>query len=123
MIHTLYILDEGGNPVPVDVADPNAVDWGKWRYTHHKQCVIALDRVRDASAVQHYVISTVFTGINAGNDPPLLWETVILHAGDGEYQPYASYASRVDAEVGHQRALAYYRDQLTQTQTTKPEDS
>ncbi|HSX22585.1 MAG TPA: hypothetical protein VLE97_07415, partial [Gaiellaceae bacterium] len=94
-IHTLYILGEDGNPVPVDLADPAAIDWGKWRYTHHKECVVAQDPVRDEAGALRYGISTVFTGTNAGNDPPLLWETVVLHADDGDYHPYASYASRV----------------------------
>lgn len=109
-IHTLYTLDETGNPVPVDLEDPqNAIAWGEWRRTHHKECVVAQDPVHDGDGVLRFGISTVFTGMNAGLDPPLLWETVISRVGDDEYSHYASYAARGEAEAGHQRALAYYR--------------
>lgn len=124
-IHTLYVLDESGEPVPVDLSDPqNAIDWGQWRYTHHRECIVAQDPIHDNQGVLRYGISTVFTGTNAGLNPPLLWETVVTRAGaeDEGYSHYASYASRVDAEVGHQHALAYFRDQVTQT-ATKTEDS
>jgi hypothetical protein len=118
-IHTLYTLDDSGNPVPVDLADPqNAITWGEWRYTHHKECVVAQDPVHDDHGILRYGISTVFTGMNAGLEPPLLWETVITHVGsddDESYSHYESYASRVEAEVGHQRALAYFRGEITKT--------
>lgn len=122
-IHTLYKLDDSGTPVPVDLADPqNAIDWGAWRHTHHKECVIAQDPVHDSNGTLRYGISTVFTGTNAGSDPPLLWETVITRVGvpdEETYSHYASYASRVEAEVGHQRALAFFRD----GKIPEPEDS
>ena len=121
-VHTLYTLDDAGTPVPVDLADPQkAIDWAEWRRTHHKDCVVAQDPVHDEDGVLRYGISTVFTGMNAGLEPPLLWETVVTSPGDDEgYSHYASYASRVEAEVGHQRALAYFRDN---TKAAELEDS
>lgn len=124
-IHALYVLDETGNPVPVDLDDPqSAITWGQWRYTHHRECVVAQDPIHDDQGVLRYRISTVFTGTNAGLDPPLLWETVVTRPGteDEGYSHHASYASRVEAEVGHQRVLAYFRDQVAQA-ATKAEDS
>lgn len=117
-VHALYTLDDHGTPVPVDLADPqNAINWGEWRRTHHKECVVAQDPVHDEDGVLRYGISTVFTGMNAGLEPPLLWETVVTRAGDDEsYSHYASYASRVEAEVGHQRALAYFRGEAGQAE-------
>jgi hypothetical protein len=113
-LHILYKLDEEGKPVPVDLTDPrNALDWGEWRWKHHRECVIAQDPVHAEDGSRRYGISTVFTGTNAGGDPPLLWETLIKDDAEGDSH-YASYASRLEAEVGHQRALVYFRSIVNQ---------
>lgn len=117
-LHALYMLDETGNPLPVDPGDPrNLLDWGQWRRKHHRECVVAQDSIRDDRGVLQYGISTVFTGTNAGLDPPLLWETAVMSAEAEGYSPHASYATRLEAEVGHQRALAYFCRQVAQTAT------
>lgn len=118
MTSLLYTLDGSNNPVAIDHTDPgNAIAWGEWRLANHKQCVVAQDPVRDADGALRYGISTVFTGMS-GDQPPLLWETVVQRVGvtdDEGCSCYATYASHVEAEVGHQRALAYYREAVAQT--------
>ena len=112
--HTLYKLDESGTPVPVDLANPhNALDWGEWRWKHHQKCVVAKNVVCAKDGGPLVEISTVFTGTNAGGDPPLLWETMFRRTG-GDEGHYASYASRVDAEVGHLRALTHFQKVVDQ---------
>ncbi len=53
-----------------------------------------------------YRISTVFLGLRLGfgNYPPLTFETMCF--GEGEYDQYQErYATKVEAEAGHVRAI------------------
>lgn len=99
-----YTLDAEGRPVPVPLAAEDAINWSTWRRTHHRECVIAQDERGD------YAISTVFTGTDG--DPlgpePMLWETIIWCAREGDELHRASYhyASREAAAANHARLLA-----------------
>lgn len=95
-----YILDEFGEPVPVD----DILEWGRWFETADRH--IGKDTVGDVT------ISTVFLGIDHsyGTGPPVLFETMIF---GGEHDGYQDrYTSRWDALVGHVQVVKMVKDSI-----------
>lgn len=101
----MYVLDENGEPVGIDVGDPRMsqryakLDAGEpdpWR--------VARDEVGE------WNVSTVFLGVDHqfGNGPPVLWETMVF--GPEPWSDWQDrYTSRADAEVGHARVVEMIR--------------
>lgn len=111
MRHEHYILDDSGEPVPVDL-----MTWGRWWEDSDKRIVLQDHpniRSRGTRTKGRYgrpsrrrlMVSTVFLGLdhNWGDGPPVLWETMIFGGPFNEYQE--RYRSRLDALRGHQQAL------------------
>ena len=90
-----YILDDNGNPV----LEHNIRKWGLWMQDGEKRRV-AWDVL--PSGVR---VSTVFLGLdhNWGDDPPVLWETMIFGGNQEGYQEL--YTSLEEAVEGHKKAL------------------
>ena len=84
-----YILDNNGQPVPVDV-----LVWSLW-YEN------AASRVLAQTDTTEGFVSTVFLGLDHsfGSGPPVLWESLVFGgARDGWMD---RYTSREDALLGH----------------------
>lgn len=88
-----YILDEQGEPQPVDW-----LTWAKWFETVGKDA----RRVAADSFPDGVVVSTVFLGHDHQyfeGGPPLLYETLVFEGPhDGEM---ARYTTRAEALAGH----------------------
>jgi len=90
-----YILDDNGE---IQVAD--LMTWAQWFESHPDKRRIAYDELGKAK------VSTVFIGLNHnwGDDPPLLFETMIF--GGPHDQDQWRYSTREEALAGHERAKA-----------------
>jgi hypothetical protein len=89
-----YILDGNGKPV----IEPDLMTWATWYEAADRS--VAKDTLSNGTKV-----STVFLGLDHsfGFGVPLLWETMIFGGEHDQYQE--RYASREEAEKGHQRAI------------------
>ena len=98
-----YIL-EGRIPVPADLCT-----WAQWYET-------ATRHVADTWVTPNVRVSTVFLGLDHqwGDGPPLLFETMVFHAGDGQKQ--WRWSTWHEAEQGHEAAVVLVRDALLETQ-------
>jgi hypothetical protein len=95
-----YILDEHGTPVPA----PDVLTWVRWfeQASHTGQHIVGQDR--RTCAGREIRVYTVFLGVDhnvTGAGPPLLYETMIF--GTVLDPSIERYATRVQAESGHQR--------------------
>lgn len=94
----LYVLDENGNPKPID----DVLAWGSWLETTDRQ--VAEDFVDNRIRV-----STIFLGLDHSWDegPPVLWETMLFGDEGAPFQQgeQMRYRSREDALKGHKRAI------------------
>lgn len=94
----LYILDDGGDPVPVE----STLEWSKWFET------------ADRSVANTYVgearVSTVFLGLdhNFGEGEPVLWGTIIFGGNHDGYKE--RYSSKTAAMEGHNRAVSLAKE-------------
>lgn len=99
-----YILDDDGQPVPVD----DVMEWARWMEQHHDDRVVQQDYIETAKGTA--LLSTVFLGLDHsfGGRTPILWETMLFEAdGHGEYQK--RYSSREEALETHQALLVEAR--------------
>ena len=99
-----FVLDEDGNPLPLERED--ILLWGRWMENHPAQRIVSQDTVVNKNG-EDVQVSTVFLGINHnyfGEDPPILWETMIF--GGPHDQRQWRYSSRKAAMDGHVRAMA-----------------
>ena len=98
-----YILNDDGEPV----AEPDVIKWAHWFETAERH--VGKTQFGDV------LVSTVFLGTdhNFGEPgPPILWETMIFGLPyEPEYQE--RYATRKEAEAGHQVAVAIARKRMT----------
>lgn len=90
-----YILDENNEPVLCE----DLIEWAMWMGKSNR--VVALD------TIDNIRISTVFLGLDHSfdiiGDEPILFETMIF---GGEFDEYQNrYSSRVEALIGHQKAV------------------
>ena len=88
-----YIL-EGTVPIPRDL-----LTWARWFETAERQ-------VAETWVTPTLRVSTVFLGLDHqwGAGPPLLFETMCFHDGDGqECERYSTWAA---AEQGHEALVA-----------------
>jgi hypothetical protein len=71
-----YILDDDGDPVPVD----DVATWARWYETH--------DRVVAKTDVEGALVSTVFLSLDHAfmTGPPVLYETMIFGGPFDNYQ-------------------------------------
>jgi hypothetical protein len=93
---TMYMLDEHGEPVPVDDIEI----WGRWWQQANR--IVAQDK-DEAAGAAGVMVSTVFLGLDhnfSTSGPPVLWETLVFGGPlDGEMD---RYTSRAAALAGHQ---------------------
>lgn len=104
----LYILDDDGNPVPVDTGD----SWGDlFAPEKHRSAVLAwaawiekANKVVKQTTIGPYWVSTVFLGVDYGWDPgpPIIYETMVFLNGDWHDLDCRRYSTRAEAEAGHQ---------------------
>ena len=89
-----YILDENDNPV----LEPNLMKWAVW--FEEADTSLKKDRVSDDISV-----STVFLGLDHsfGQDPPLLFKTVVF--GGGADQEQVRYSTWDEAAAGHKEMV------------------
>ena len=89
-----YILDNSHRAVACE----DLPTWAKWFETADR--IVAKTTVRDGLDV-----STVFLGLDHafGDGPPLLFETMVFHDGDGREQD--RYSTWDEAMAGHQRMV------------------
>jgi hypothetical protein len=101
-----YILDEDGNPVPVD-----SMTWATWFERSNRRLAL--------TDLGIYRISTVFLGLDHSfspiNDPltykPVLWETMCFDfSGDWHGHEMEHYTSRADALAGHEAMVRRYQE-------------
>lgn len=105
-----YILD-GHEPK----ATTDHLEWANW---YEAASVGDMRRVVEQTQVdEHLWVSTVFLGIdhNWGDGPPLLFETMIFHDGDGREE--WRYATWADAQAGHSRVVDELRDGKSEAAT------
>lgn len=97
-----YILDEAGNPVVCD----DLLTWAQWMEENQPHIVAQTHLKGDV------LVSTVFLGMDHswGDGPPLLFETMVFHDGDGTDQ--YRYPTREDAWEGHRMAVQRERRKL-----------
>lgn len=68
-----YVLDERGDPA----VEPDIGRWIDWMNEAR-----AAGRLRaGVTRIKKYIVSTVFTGMSS-EDPPKLWETVVLFSSE-----------------------------------------
>lgn len=102
-----YILVNGEPKV-----EPNVLRWAEWMEVTDERRIMARTQVERVPGEEITTVSTVFLGIdhNFGEEgPPLLFETLIFggpHAGD-----MWRYATKADALVGHEKAVAHVNGQ------------
>jgi len=98
---TFYILDDDGNPVPVD----DVIIWGQWFHTANRIVAQDLDEKGEG-------VSTVFIGLDHNyrlTGAPVLWETLVFGGPlDGEL---VRYTSRADALEGHHAMVKFLKDE------------
>ena len=95
--HTHYVLNDDGNPVPIE--DLKA--WALWYNSAER--TVAFDRIGDVD------VSTVFLGFDhsfGGDEGPLLFETMIFD----DTQTTVRYGTRTAAIAGHDQLVAHVRD-------------
>lgn len=101
----LYVLDDDGEPMPVD-------DWQVWAAFFEQSARRSVATTRVGS----YLVSTVFLGIDhnfRGDGPPVLWETMVFHDGHGSRDlDCRRYSSRQDALDGHAVTVALVEVEL-----------
>jgi hypothetical protein len=95
-----YILDEQGNPVPVE----DVIEWGKWFETADRH--IGKDTIGDVT------VSTVFLGIDHsyGTGAPVLFETMVFGGVHDGYQD--RYTTRWEALIGHIQVVKMVKDDM-----------
>jgi hypothetical protein len=106
-----YILDQDGNPVPVE----DVLQWAQW-FTYN-------DRHLDIDTIEGIGISTVFLGLDHGFDSnqPVLWETMIF---GGEHDGYQKrYFTKVGAQAGHTKAVEMVKQSLYETKNGQALDN
>lgn len=94
-----YVLRDG-----VPVLEPEILAWATWFENANDQRRVALTDEGD-----DLVVSTVFLGIDHafGDRPPLLYETLVRgRVLTGEME---RYATRAEAEAGHEAMVARVR--------------
>lgn len=101
-----WILDEAGEPIPVDDVEV----WAWWFQTAPRHVAQDQDEGAGPEVVR---VSTVFLGLDHqwGDGPPVLWESMVFGGPhDGEM---CRYTSRAAALAGHRemcaRALRVHR--------------
>lgn len=96
MAHTFYILDENGEPRPID----DILVWGNWWEQNDR--AVAKSDLGDKG-----LVSTVFLSINhrfGGEGTPILYETMVFGGPlGGEME---RYTSREAAVAGHEQMVA-----------------
>ena len=94
-----YVLDDDGNPIPIE----DILVWGTWMQKADRH--VGNDHVGDVH------VSTVFLGLDHsfGSGPPVLWETMIFGGEHDQYQE--RYTSKEAALEGHKKALALVGEQ------------
>lgn len=96
---THYILDEDGDPKPVDFSE-----WAAWFGT--------ANRAVKQEQVGKYFISTVFLGLDHqfGDGPPLLFETMVFPGTEpGLDIACERYSTRAEALAGHEAMVKRYK--------------
>jgi len=95
-----YILDDDGNPLPIDSEDLSAVRWWAEWFENEEH------RIVEQTPIGPYFVSTVFLGIDhnfsRSDHAPVLWETMVF-AKDGQRRDLdcRRYASAEEAREGH----------------------
>lgn len=94
-----YVLDDENRPVP----EHDFSAWGTWRRNARRH--LGDDTIAGVR------VSTVFLAFDHqfGNGPPLLYETMVFGAPDGD-ERQCRYATREEALAGHAEALAEVRE-------------
>lgn len=95
-----YILDEHGEPTPVD----DIHEWATWFEANRGNRHVA------KTTIDSIDVSTVFLSVNHqyGDGPPLLFETMIFGLpSDDEY--CERYSTRAEAQAGHERACEFVK--------------
>jgi len=105
-----WILDDAGEPVPVD----DVMVWAQWfeEARRTRANIIAQDRDERRGNEPEVLVSTVFLGLDHnlfGVGPPILWETMILGGPLDGYQ--RRYSTRAAALEGHAVACDLQRQQ------------
>jgi hypothetical protein len=102
-----YIEVDG---VPQPCAD--TVEWAKWWSTANRQVAL--------TEVGRFYVSTVFLGIDHNFGPaavPILYETMVFFEPGAAVDDYQErYATRAQALVGHERAVAWARAKVEDKQ-------
>ncbi len=99
-----YTLDAEGNPVH----EPDKPTWLRWFSAHDRS--IAATRISGDEPRHEILISTIFEGVDrrhSPDDPPLLWETMVLNGLDEKN--VWRYSSAADALAGHERVCREVR--------------
>lgn len=99
-----YILDDEGNPQPID----DILTWGAW--------FESADRTLARETVGPAEVSTVFLSLNHqwGDGPPILFETLVFVPDDdgdwyGVEGSMRRYETREQALAGHAEVVAFLR--------------
>lgn len=105
---TGYYILNGTVPVP----EPDLLKWARWYATAERH-------VAETWLTLEVRVSTVFLGLDYQwrDGPPLLFETIIFHQGDGREK--WRWSTRHAAEQGHEAAVALARAAL-EAQETQP---
>ncbi len=91
----LWILDENGEPKPVE--DP--LEWARSRETEDRRID---ETLLSGSDGEYSVVSTIFLGIDSGFcSIPILWETMVFGGKEGKILGQERYSSREASLVGH----------------------
>jgi hypothetical protein len=98
-----YVLDADGNPQP----EPDFMKWHQWHQTADRH--VAWTEIGEA------LVSTVFLGFDHsfGDEPPILFETMIFWQGHDLDREQDHYATRDEALAGHEAMVACVRAALT----------
>ena len=98
----MYILNDQGEPEPIQITDPRVGD--RWKRIDAGEA----DPWRVArDTVDQWTVSTVFLSVDHrfGSGPPVLWETMVF--GPEPWTDWQDrYTSRADAEAGHKQVVA-----------------
>jgi hypothetical protein len=104
-----YILDQDGNPVPVE----DVRDWGEWFEANTEARIVARDR-DEGGVYKEIWVSTVFLGLDHNyfdDGPPLLFETMVF-GGPLEGQ-CDRYSTRAEALAGHQAMCRQVKEAIS----------
>lgn len=112
-----YILDESGNPKPID----DVLEWAKWMEQPGCRRIAKTD-------IDEFYVSTVFLGIDHGwhGGPPVLFETMVFEAKEESAELFTSffkfnpskeeytrrYSTVEDAKRGHEDVCEQFRNRL-----------